>query len=384
MSENNIREESRFVGSAWSIIGYAMLFVLCFAGAIFTFGFSLAWWYKSKTGWKISNTIIEGKKLAFSGTSAQIWGTIVSSAIFIVLTLGIYSCYAEKRLSIWEAKHTSFSTDAKHEKTGRTYDPGIVALFLKFTVFLGVIAMLGYLAMAIITFGGYFSLGFLVEAMNYIPRISLWVLIASLVFAILSFLAIGVYKTKFYKLQSGEKNAIIFGFVAVLVTVILIVFASPAVYSNFPLPNPDIYTSSVFIATVVLVVVFVFALISILKKNKSLEDEWRAKLEANEYGSEFTGSAWSILKYRILFILAALVSVVTLGFSLAAYNKAVMSWKVRHTIIEKHKIEFDGTSGQMWGTVALNLLLTIVTLGIFGPYAEKRIEMYRAKHTYFI
>jgi len=104
MRENQFRSEFR--GSAWGLLGYSMLFTLCLIGSIFTLGYALAWWFNKHTAWRVRNTVINGHSLDFDGKPRQIWGTVVSNALLILITVGLFVFYAQKRMYKWEVKHT--------------------------------------------------------------------------------------------------------------------------------------------------------------------------------------------------------------------------------------------------------------------------------------
>jgi uncharacterized membrane protein YjgN (DUF898 family) len=54
----------------------------------------------------IEHTVIDGKRLSFDGTGAQLFGNWIKWLVLIVITCGIYSFWVTPRMFKWIASHT--------------------------------------------------------------------------------------------------------------------------------------------------------------------------------------------------------------------------------------------------------------------------------------
>ncbi|MGC6767234.1 DUF898 family protein [Enterococcus sp. LJL51] len=58
-------------------------------------------------------------------------------------------------------------------------------------------------------------------------------------------------------------------------------------------------------------------------------------------------------------------------------------WKIEHTVIEGRRCQFTGTAIGLFGSWIKWLLLTIVTLGIYGFWVQIKLEQWKVSHTRF-
>ena len=65
---------------------------------------ALCWVY----GWKINHTVIEGRRLKFTGTAIGLWGNWIKWLLLTMVTLGIYSFWVWIKLEDWKVKNTTF------------------------------------------------------------------------------------------------------------------------------------------------------------------------------------------------------------------------------------------------------------------------------------
>jgi uncharacterized membrane protein YjgN (DUF898 family) len=82
-------------------------------------------------------------------------------------------------------------------------------------------------------------------------------------------------------------------------------------------------------------------------------------------------------------LLAALITVCTLGI---AYPYALVlreRWRAKHTYIDGRRLVFTGTGIGLFGLWVKWLLLIVVTLGIYGLWVGPRIQRWRVEHTDF-
>ena len=61
----------------------------------------------------------------------------------------------------------------------------------------------------------------------------------------------------------------------------------------------------------------------------------------------------------------------------------ICRWETKHTVINGHRLKFDGTALQLFGNWIKWLLLTIITLGIYGFWVCIKIKKWTTKHTHF-
>lgn len=61
----------------------------------------------------------------------------------------------------------------------------------------------------------------------------------------------------------------------------------------------------------------------------------------------------------------------------------VYRWEAKHTVINGHRLAFDGTAMQLFGKWLLWLLLTIVTVGIYSFWVNIKLKKWKVQHTRF-
>ena len=97
--------------------------------------------------------------------------------------------------------------------------------------------------------------------------------------------------------------------------------------------------------------------------------------------SKFTGGLLGMIGIGIL---QAIIIFLTLGLGAPWAICLKESWYVNHTIIEGHKLTFDGTGGQLFGNYIKWFLLTIITLGIYSFWLSIKMKQWVTKHTHMI
>ena len=60
------------------------------------------------------------------------------------------------------------------------------------------------------------------------------------------------------------------------------------------------------------------------------------------------------------------------------------NWEIKHTVINGKRLSFDGTALQLFGSWIKWLLLTIITIGIYGFWVSIAIKKWKTKHTHFV
>ena len=97
--------------------------------------------------------------------------------------------------------------------------------------------------------------------------------------------------------------------------------------------------------------------------------------------SKFTGGLLGLIGINILF---AIITGITLGIAAPWAICLKQEWIAKHTIIDGHKLYFDGTGGQLFGNYIKWFLLTIITLGIYGFWLDIKMKQWIVKHTHMI
>ena len=100
-----IIKESYFDGGLFQLIGWTMLgFLVTF----FTFGICYPWAICMVLGWKTNHTIIEGRRLKFTGKAMGLFGNWIKWLLLIIITFGIYGFWVGIALEKWKVKNTVF------------------------------------------------------------------------------------------------------------------------------------------------------------------------------------------------------------------------------------------------------------------------------------
>ena len=60
----------------------------------------------------------------------------------------------------------------------------------------------------------------------------------------------------------------------------------------------------------------------------------------------------------------------------------MLRWETMHTIIDGHRLTFDGKAIQLFGSWIKWLLLTIITVGIYGLWLGIKMKQWKAYHTH--
>ena len=97
--------------------------------------------------------------------------------------------------------------------------------------------------------------------------------------------------------------------------------------------------------------------------------------------SKFTGGLLGMIGIGIL---QAIIIFLTLGLGAPWAICLKESWYVNHTIINGHKLTFDGTGGQLFGNYIKWFLLTIITFGIYSLWLSIKMKQWVTKHTHMI
>ncbi len=97
---------SEFDGGLLNLIGVNILAVIII---VCTFGICTPWAICIKYGWKINHTIVEGKRLKFTGSAIGLFGSWIKWFLLCIITLGIYSFWLAIALEKWKVSNTTFA-----------------------------------------------------------------------------------------------------------------------------------------------------------------------------------------------------------------------------------------------------------------------------------
>ncbi len=98
-------EESYFDGGLFQLIGWSILGLIV---TFFTLGICYPWAFCMVYKWRIDHTVIEGKRLKFTGKAIGLFGNWIKWWFFTVITLGIYGFWLGIALEKWKVKNTVF------------------------------------------------------------------------------------------------------------------------------------------------------------------------------------------------------------------------------------------------------------------------------------
>lgn len=101
-------KESKFTGTMWGLIGVRILSSLM---TFFTLGIGFPWAIAYKQRWIVKHQIVDGNRLIFKGTGAQLFGNYIKWFLLSIVTFGIYSLWLPIKIQQWVTKHTHIRTE---------------------------------------------------------------------------------------------------------------------------------------------------------------------------------------------------------------------------------------------------------------------------------
>lgn len=99
---------SYFGGTMGSYIGLIIINALI---TFFTLGFGFPWAICNIYRWEMNNTVIDGKRLQFTGTGWSLFGQWIKWWFLTLLTFGIYGFWVHIKLLDWKVSHTTFEDE---------------------------------------------------------------------------------------------------------------------------------------------------------------------------------------------------------------------------------------------------------------------------------
>ena len=94
---------SYFDGGLLGLIGVGLLSIIL---TVITLGIGTPWATCLKQRWEVSHTVIDGNRLTFDGTGAQLFGSYIKWFLLTIITVGIYSFWLFIKMKQWVTKHT--------------------------------------------------------------------------------------------------------------------------------------------------------------------------------------------------------------------------------------------------------------------------------------
>ncbi|MFP5111821.1 DUF898 family protein [Bacillaceae bacterium C204] len=98
--------KSYFDGGLLQYIGWSLLGLLV---TVCTFGICYPWSITMILGWKTRHTVINGRRLNFTGSAMGLFGNWIKWWVLTIITLGIYSFWLFIAMEKWKVKHTVFA-----------------------------------------------------------------------------------------------------------------------------------------------------------------------------------------------------------------------------------------------------------------------------------
>lgn len=82
-------------------------------------------------------------------------------------------------------------------------------------------------------------------------------------------------------------------------------------------------------------------------------------------------------------LIGTLITVVTLGICYPWALCMVYGWETKHTVINGHRLVFDGSAVGLFGSWVKWLLLCVITVGIYSLWLGIALKKWKTKHTHF-
>jgi uncharacterized membrane protein YjgN (DUF898 family) len=100
------QQKSYFDGGVLGFIGWI---ILCGLITVCTLFLALPWAICLFNKWKLSHTVINGRRLKFTGSGLSLFGNYILWWVLCIITLGIYSFWLYISIEKWMVKNTAFA-----------------------------------------------------------------------------------------------------------------------------------------------------------------------------------------------------------------------------------------------------------------------------------
>ncbi len=99
---------SYFDGGYFGYIGHQILYCLM---SVFSLGIAVPWAMCMMERWRVNHTVINGRRLKFTGTGGQLFGKYILGVFLTVITFGIYGIWFGLSIQKWMTSHTVYADD---------------------------------------------------------------------------------------------------------------------------------------------------------------------------------------------------------------------------------------------------------------------------------
>lgn len=122
--------------------------------------------------------------------------------------------------------------------------------------------------------------------------------------------------------------------------------------------------------------------IKLMYKNKGghVMSDINVVINTKSTDSYFDGTLLQWIGWNLL---SGLISACTFGLCAPWGLCLVYKWETAHTVVNGHRLKFNGTGAQLWGNWIKWFLLTIITFGIYGFWLNIKLKQWIVKHTEF-
>ena len=103
-------------------------------------------------------------------------------------------------------------------------------------------------------------------------------------------------------------------------------------------------------------------------------------METQNGKSYFDGKLLQLVCWQIL---GGIITGITLGFCYPWAVCMIYRWEAKHTVINGHRLKFNGKAAQLFGNWVKWFLLTIITLSIYSFWLNIKLKQWKTKHTEF-
>ena len=140
-----IDRESYFDGGVLQRFGWAVLGALVTTVTLgICYPISACWMY----GWEAKHTVIDGRRLKFTGTAGGLFGTWIVCLLLMIVTVGIYSFWVPIKIRKWreantffEDEVTTFGAEQNLRKEKASYFDGGLLQYIGWNVLGGLITL---------------------------------------------------------------------------------------------------------------------------------------------------------------------------------------------------------------------------------------------------